>query len=46
MINEDVPQSFDKVTKYAVASDNIGVSRMEIYIDGMLKVAKSKSSIT
>ena len=35
----------DRVTIPAVASDNIGVSRMEIYIDGVLKAAKFKSSI-
>ena len=36
----------DRVTIQAGASDNMGVSRMEIYIDGVLKAAKSKSSIT
>lgn len=35
-----------RVTIKVVASDNIGVSRMELYIDGVLKVVKSKSSIT
>lgn len=36
----------NRVTIKALASDNVGVSRMELYIDGVLKVVKSKSSMT